>query len=221
MKDKRRLLYCALVALVLLAGIGIYNHCTRKPVVVGVERDTVVVYDTIPHYYPVPKDSAVVKYVTRYLRRTDTVEQFIAVNNMTDQFADVSNMIDENSVSSVSNSVTDSVAVVVPITSKHYSCKDYDAWVSGYEPSLDSIKVYQRTEYITERVTISKPPNKWELDAMTGIDYNVTSQHYSPYAGGELLYKPNRLQVGIRGGVVKGDNKAEPFAGAVVKIRLF
>jgi hypothetical protein len=205
MKDKRRLLYCALVALVLLAGIGIYNHCTRKPVVVGVERDTVVVYDTIPHYYPVPKDSAVVKYVTRYLRRTDTVDQFIAVNNMTEHFADTSNMI----------------AVEVPITSKHYSCKDYDAWVSGYEPSLDSIKVYQRTEYITERVTISKPPNKWELDAMAGIDYNVTSQHYSPYAGGELLYKPSRLQLGIQGGVVKGDNKAEPFAGAVVKIRLF
>jgi hypothetical protein len=205
MKDKRRLLYCALVALALLAGLGIYNHCTRKPVVVGVERDTVVVYDTIPHYYPVPKDSAVVKYVTRYLRMTDTVEHFIAVNNMTDHFADTSNMI----------------AVEVPISSKHYSCKDYDAWVSGYEPSLDSIKVYQRTEYITERVTISKPPNKWELDAMTGIDYNVTSQHYLPYAGGELLYKPNRLQVGIRGGVVKGGNKAEPFAGAVIKYRLF
>ena len=197
-------MYCALVALVLLAGIGIYNHCTRKPVVVGVERDTVVVYDTIPHYYPVPKDSAVVKYVTRYLRRTDTVEQFIAVNNMTEHIADTSNMI----------------AVEVPITSKHYSCKDYDAWVSGYEPSLDSIKVYQRTEYITERVTISKPPNKWELDAMAGIDYNVTSQHYSPYAGGELLYKPNRLQVGIRGGVIKND-KAEPFAGAVVRYRIF
>jgi hypothetical protein len=205
MKDKRRLLYCALVALILLAGIGIYNHCTRKPVIESVERDTVVVYDTIPHYYPVPKDSAVVKYVTRYLRRTDTVEQFIAVNNMTDHFADVSNMI----------------AVEVPISSKHYSCKDYDAWVSGYEPSLDSIFVYQKEVLVTERVIVSKPPNKWELDAMAGIDYNVTSQHYSPYAGGELLYKPNRLQVGIRGGVVKCDNKAEPFAGAVVKIRLF
>ena len=205
MSNKRRLLYCALVAVVLLAALAIYNRCSSRAEVVKVERDTVVVYDTIPHYYPVPKDSAVVKYVTRYLRRTDTVEQFIAVNNMTDHFADTSKMI----------------AVEVPITSKHYSCKDYDAWVSGYEPSLDSIKVYQRTEYITERVTISKPPNKWELDAMAGIDYNVTSQHYSPYAGGELLYKPNRLQVGIRGGVVKGGNKAEPFAGAVVKIRLF
>lgn len=182
-----------------------------QPIEESITRDTVIVYDTIPHYYPKPVDSAVVRYVTKVL----------PVRPDTHHFADVSNMIDGNSVSSVSNSVTDSVAVVVPITSKHYSCKDYDAWVSGYEPSLDSIKVYQRTEYITERVTISKPPNKWELDAMAGIDYDVTSQHYSPYAGGELLYKPNRLQVGIRGGVVKGGNKAEPFAGAVVKIRLF
>ena len=207
MSNKRRLMYCALVALVLLAGLGIYNHCTRKPVVVGVERDTVVVYDTIPHYYPVPKDSAVVKYVTRYLRRTDTVEQFIAVNNMTDHFADTSNMI----------------AVEVPITSKHYGCKDYDAWVSGYEPSLDSIKVYQRTEYITERVTISKPPNKWELDLIGGLDYNTTRQDFTPYAGGEILYKPNRLQVGARAGVSKTANtgNVEPFIGGVVKIRIY
>ena len=208
MKDKRRLLYCALVALVLLAGIGIYNHCSRKPVVVGVERDTVVVYDTIPHYYPTPKDSVRTKWVTRWLpARPDTIDHFIEVNNMTDHFADTSNMI----------------AVEVPITSKHYGCKDYDAWVSGYEPSLDSIKVYQRTEYITERVTISKPPNRLELDLIGGLDYNTARQNFTPYAGGEILYKPNRLQVGVRAGVSKTANtgKVEPFIGGVVKIRLY
>jgi hypothetical protein len=207
MKDKRRLLYCALVALVLLAGIGIYNHCSRKPVVVGVERDTVVVYDTIPHYYPTTKDSVRTKWVTRWLpASTDTIDHFIEVNNM-DHFADTSNMI----------------AVEVPITSKHYGSKDYDAWVSGYEPSLDSIKVYQRTEYITERITISKPPNRWELDLIGGLDYNTTRQDFTPYAGGEILYKPNRLQVGARAGVSKTANtgKVEPFIGGVVKIRIF
>lgn len=204
MNNKKRLLYCALVAVVLLAGLAIYNRCSSKAEVVKVERDTVVIRDTVPYYHPTPKDSAIVKYVTRYLPvvKSDTI---FRENSAMEHYADTSKMI----------------AVEVPITSKHYGSKDYDAWVSGYEPSLDSIKVYQRTEYITERVTISKPPNKWELDAMAGIDYDVTSQHYSPYAGGELLYKPNRLQVGIRGGVVKGGSKAEPFAGAVVKIRLF
>lgn len=207
MKDKRRLLYCALVALVLLAGIGIYNHCTRKPVIESVERDTVVVYDTIPHYYPTPKDSVCTKWVTRWLPASpDTIDHFIGANNM-DHFADTSKMI----------------AVEVPITSKHYGCKDYDAWVSGYEPNLDSIKVYQRTEYITERITISKPPNKWELELIGGLDYNTARQDFTPYAGGEIVYKPNRLQVGARAGVSKTANtgKFDPFIGGVVKIRIF
>jgi hypothetical protein len=115
------------------------------------------------------------------------------------------------------------IAVEVPITSKHYGSKDYDAWVSGYEPSLDSIKVYQRTEYITERITISKPPNRWELDLIGGLDYNTARQDFTPYAGGEIVYKPNRLQVGARAGVSKTANtgKVEPFIGGVVKIRIF
>ena len=181
-----------------------------QPLEESITRDTVIVYDTIPHYYPKPVDSAVVRYVTKVLPvgKYDTIFRENSVsfreNSVMEHFADSSNMM----------------PVVIPITTKHYRAMEYDAWVSGYGPSLDSIKVYQRTEYITERVTISKPPNKWELDAMAGIDYDVTSQHYSPYAGGELLYKPNRLQVGIRGGIIKND-KAEPFAGAVVKIRLF
>ena len=207
MKDKRRLLYCALVALVLLAGIGIYSRCQRKPVIESVERDTVVVYDTIPHYYPTPKDSVRTKWVTRWLPASpDTIGHFIEVNNM-DHYADTSKMI----------------AVEVPITSKHYGSKDYDAWVSGYEPSLDSIKVYQRTEYITERITISKPPNRWELDLIGGLDYNTARQDFTPYAGGEILYKPNRLQVGMRAGVSKTANtgQVEPFIGGVVKIRLY
>lgn len=201
-----------MVGLLVLA-VGIIGSRCDKTEQVKVERDTVVVYDTIHHHYPKPVDSAVVRYVTKVLPvvRYDTVHHVIGVDNM------------KNSASFRENSVNfpqDSVAVEVPITSKHYGAPEYDAWVSGYEPSLDSIKVYQRTEYITERVTISKPPNKWELDAMAGIDYNVTSQQYRPYAGGELMYKPNRLQVGIRGGIIKND-KAEPFAGAVIKYRLF
>jgi len=191
---------CVWVCRVLIAfaiGLAIFMRCSHAEVV-KVERDTVVVYDTIPDYHPVPKDSIVTKYVTRYLPVVshDTIDRLVTMVNH------------------------DTVAVEVPITSKHYSSETYDAWVSGFEPSLDSIKVYSETQYITERVTISKPPNKWELDAAAGIDYNVTSQRYTPYAGGELLYKPSRLQVGIRGGVIKNDN-FEPVAGAVIKYRLF
>ena len=174
-------------------GKGVYD----KPIEESATRDTVCVTDTIPHYYPQPVEVNKVrteyKWLTRVVTETDTLFR--------------------------ENSVTDSVLVAVPITSKHYHSSDYDAYVSGYEPSLDSIKVYQRTEYITERVTISKPPNKWELDIVGGIDYNIKQQRYTPHAGGELLYKPNRLQLGIRGGVIKNDN-FEPYIGGVVKIRI-
>ena len=173
-----------------------------------VARDTIIVHDTVPDINPTPKDSVRTKWVTRWLpASTDTIDHFIEANNMVDHYADTSKMI----------------AVEIPITSKHYGSKDYDAWVSGYEPSLDSIKVYKETQYITERVTLSKPPNKWELDLIGGLDYNTTRQDFTPYAGGEILYKPNRLQVGVRAGVSKTANtgKVEPFIGGVVKIRIF
>jgi len=198
--DKTHLIVFVVGAVLgLLSGFFSGKAIYDRPMAEKVTHDTVTIHDTIPDINPVPKDSARIKYVTRWLSaKHDTINHFVEVSNM----------------------MHDTVAVEVPITSKHYGNERYDAWVSGFEPSLDSIKVYQRTEYITERVTLSKPPNKWELDAVAGLDYNIMSKHFTPYAGGELLYKPNRLQVGIRGGVAKTE-KAEPFAGAVVKIRLF
>lgn len=173
-----------------------------QPIEESVTRDTVIVYDTIPHYYPKPVDSAVVRYVTKVLPvvRYDTI---FRENSVTEHFADSSNMM----------------PVVIPITTKHYRAMEYDAWVSGYEPSLDSIKVYQKTEVITATITKIKPPNKWELDIVGGIDYNTAQDKYTPYAVGELLYKPSRLQLGIQGGIIKAD-KVEPVVGVKAKIRI-
>ena len=105
----------------LLAALAIYNRCSSRTEVVKVERDTVVIHDTVPYYHPAPKDSAIVKYVTRYLPvvKNDTINHFVEVskmvnsvsfreNSVTEHFADTSNMI----------------PVEVPITSKHYGSKD-------------------------------------------------------------------------------------------------
>lgn len=167
-----------------------------KPIVETVTRDTVTIVDTIPHYYPKPVEVEKVRTEFKYLTRIEHI-------------ADTSKMI-----------VHDSVLVEVPIESKHYSSPEYDAYISGYMPSLDSIKVYQKETIITETITRMKPPNKWELDLVGGINYDVHKKKYTPFAGGELLYKPSRLQLGIRGGVVK-DDKVEPTIGGVVKIKIF
>jgi len=207
--SKKHLIILAVGALLcLLCGFWVGKGMYDRPVEESVSRDTVTLHDTVPEYLPAPKDSVRTKYVTRWLPRdtSSRVDHFIGVNNM-DHYADTSKMI----------------AVEVPITSKHYGSKDYDAWVSGFEVSLDSIKVYKETQYITEVRTISKPPNKWELDLIGGLNYNTARQDFTPYAGGEILYKPNRLQVGVRAVVSKTANtgKFEPSVGGVVKIRVF
>ena len=47
------------------------------------------------------------------------------------------------------NPNTDGDSYPLLITQRHYSKPNlYDLWVSGYEPNLDSIRVYQQTKYI-------------------------------------------------------------------------
>jgi len=149
--------------------------CTSKPVDnIKIERDTVVVVDTAYYDRPAPKDSVRTKYVNRWLPRdtSSRVDHFIGANNM-DHYADTSKMI----------------AVEVPITSKHYGSKDYDAWVSGYEPSLDSIKVYREKEIITETVTKTNTKRKpWGLGFTVGYGYDFSSKTAAPFVGVGLSY---------------------------------
>ena len=205
--SKKHLIILAAVALLcLLCGFFVAKGMYDRPLDESVSRDTVTLHDTVPEYLPAPKDSARIKYVTRWLpAKHDTVYS----ENYAQSFAEI---------------MHDTVAVQVPITSKHYGGKNYDAYVSGFEPSLDSIFVYNETQYITETITKSKPPNKWSLSVNAGVDYGTTSQFWMPYASGELtINNDKRLQLGIEGGVKKNEvtNNFEPFAGAKLKLKIF
>ena len=207
MKDKKHLIIPAAVGLLcLLCGFFVAKGMYDRPLDESVSRDTVTLHDTVPEYLPAPKDSARIKYVTRWLpAKHDTVYS----ENYAQSFAEI---------------MHDTVAVQVPITSKHYGGKNYDAYVSGFEPSLDSIFVYNETQVITETITRMKPPNKWSLSVNAGVDYGTTSQFWMPYASGELtINNDKRLQLGIEGGVKKNEvtNNFEPFAGAKLKLKIF
>lgn len=172
-------------------GKGIYD----QPIHESVTRDTVTRIDTVYQYHPQPVEVERIRTEYKWLTRvtTDTVTDYTVLH--------------------------DSVLVEVPIESRHYNSPEYDAWVSGYQPSLDSIKVYQKTEYITETITRMKPPNKWELNLVGGIGYNFNGKNYTPHIGGEMLYMHNRLKVGVIGGIEYRD-KVEPVIGGVIKIRI-
>jgi hypothetical protein len=172
-----------------------------------VTRDTVCVRDTVFDYQPTPVDSAKIRYVTRFLPvvMRDTVsrvDHLIEANNM-DHYADTSKMI----------------AVQVPITSKHYSSKDYDAWVSGFEPSLDSIKVYQKTQVITETITRTVKDNKhFFLDAGAGCEYKFDSKTAVPFAEVGARMKFGRFGIGAYGGYSHDtkENKGLPYGKAKI-----
>lgn len=199
---KNRVLILA-VAIAFVFGIFVAKHHYNKPFEEKVERDTVIIHDTIPDLNPTPKDSATIKWVTKWLpsaTKTDTITRW-------DYFV-----------------VHDSVAVEMPITTKHYGNEQYDAYISGFEPNLDSIFVYQKEVLVTEVRTISKPPNKVGLYLDAGADYTFNDKQWIPHAGGEFVFNTHkRLQFAIDGGVTKTPlaNGINPYVGGKVKIKIF
>lgn len=164
--DKKKLIAaiigCVLcLSLIGCMAIGFYigKRVYDRPIGTDIKRDTVTLWDTIPHYYPKPVEVERIKTEYKWLTRvtTDTVTRWSVQH--------------------------DSVLVEVPIESKHYHAQEYDAWVSGYMPTLDSINVYQRTEYITETVTLSKPPNRFSIGLQGGYGYGFKSKQLEPYVG--------------------------------------
>ena len=144
------------------SGKAIYDH----PIHESVTRDTVTRIDTVSRYYPKPVE--VEKTRTEYKWLTRVVTENVGAEKI--------------SVDSVSFP-RDSVLVEVPIESRHYHAPEYDAWVSGYQPSLDSINVYQKERYITETITKSKPPNRFTIGLQGGYGYGFKSKTWEPYVG--------------------------------------
>lgn len=75
------------------------------------------------------------------------------------------------------DTVREPIFVPIPVTQKEYLTDDYHAWVSGYNPSLDSIDVFQKTIYITEKVKT----RRWGIGLTTG--YGIGRNGLSPYIG--------------------------------------
>jgi hypothetical protein len=144
------------------------------------ERDTTTFVDTIPYYKPVPKDSAVVRYVTRYLPAAKQQDTLLAGNYAQ---KDGEN-IPPQGLPTAEPSAT--LGVEIPITQKHYESEEYSAYVSGYEPQLDSIFVFPKTTVIHERTY--KPPNKWHIGITCGYGYGFNSKQAEPYIGIGITY---------------------------------
>lgn len=203
------------ITLAVLALTGFVISCYGLFCIYNVSRvasycDTTTYVDTIPHYQPVPKDSAVIRYVTITLpvkgsdnitkNKTDT---FLAENYAQNNGENIRIMRNSGCARQNSNEFgsalvgmefpplyasvdSDSAAVAIPIIQKRYENEDYRAYVSGYEPNLDSIFVFPKTTVIHE--SSYKPPNKWHIGITGGYGYGFKSKQAEPYIGIGITY---------------------------------
>lgn len=168
-------IWALIIGLILgaLAGWLARGHGGR---VAGVaDRDTVTMVESVMYSEPRAADSVETKYVTRYLPMA--VHDTVFANNYAQECA-------ENIRSPDGGGVSDSAAVLVPITQKIYKGEGYRAWVSGYEASLDSISIYRETIKIRERE--SKPPDKWHIGVTGGL--GIGGKGWQPFVGVGLMY---------------------------------
>ena len=68
----------------------------------------------------------------------------------------------------------DTISVPVPIEQKRYDDSLYTAWVSGYQPQLDSITLHQPEVVTTVERTIVKPAPRWSIGPAVGAGVSIT-----------------------------------------------
>lgn len=173
-KLKTLLLFLALLVVSMTVSVLMYHaFMVHEPEHVTIRADTVVHFDTIYIEKPVAKDCIVTRYVTRYLpvikTEVDTsgtvVKEIVSHSNGGIGY---SKSLDEEK-DEPPNKDYALVAVSVPITQKTYEAEEYTAWVSGYEAALDSIKLYQRSQYVEREIFITKKRRRWVCVAGAGI----------------------------------------------------
>lgn len=83
--------------------------------------------------------------------------------------------------------VGDSLQLVLLRVQRHYSDSTFDAWVSGVDPRIDSIKTYQTNMVITREIpVIQVKKTRWGIGVQAGA--GVGKDGLTPYVGVGVSY---------------------------------
>ena len=167
---EKRLLYLAVaLAFVLGAFVGLSLRWTRPgPGVEPAEpqRDTTWLHDTLTIVLPAPK--------TKTPRDTVYLPAPVPPPDTTGH-------------------TPDTVYVPVPIETSYYAGDSYEAWVSGYRTSLDSIRIHQETAIVevpVEKLIVKHA--RWGIGVQAGATYLPGTQGQQgavqPYVGLGISY---------------------------------
>ena len=206
MKELAKILAYVLVGVLLC--LNVYQ-CHRGRAVLptnGAYIDTLTVYDTVRVEIPAPQEEKPLGSVTaklpvsvpkvseneRKLQETvqmlrDSLANFgksvpPAADDKEDNFP---NKSEQKSTLISELKTQDSVTVQIPITQRVYETDRYRAVVSGYQPSLDDLLIYQPTQV----VRIKDKPKRWGIGVQVGYGMTVKgTPQFAPYIGVGVSY---------------------------------
>lgn len=173
-------------------GAGLANHCNHhsRNGKGKVTVDTVTVRDTVRITEPSAADS-VVTGVIRVPVALPTEPTVPKAEIEVFEPSRLSEVLDGHAVNKGGSEAqetgktarTDTVWAVVPRTQKRYVDSTYMAWISGYEPRLDSIEVYQKTVVVTKRVEGRVKNRRFNVGLTGGFGYGVFTRKPDVWVG--------------------------------------
>ena len=157
-----------IVALLLIVSIGanIWLLSRQPDVETKTERDTIWKDTTI--YTPTPVDSNLTGRVV-----------YIKVPMPGDTMT-------------IRDTVRDSIEVPIPIMQKRYDDSLYTAWVSGFQPNLDSLKLHQPEIVNTVTKYVQKPAKRLAIGPSLGLGYGFINKKPDIYAGVTVTWNFNK-----------------------------
>jgi len=147
-----------------------YRPIVSLPVVT-IQRDTVIIRDTIAGHIPEPRKVEVIRHDTVMLQLNPEEGTVTPIDT-----------VDADSMRKANDEPRKGQdgEMIIPISSKVYETSDYRAVVSGWRPSLDSMQLYRQTVTVTNTVTRLKVP-RWAVTLGGGVGY--TGQQVQPIVG--------------------------------------
>lgn len=161
----------SILLLLLAASLCMNVHLLKQngsEVVCDTVRTTFV--DTIPYHKPVPKDTLIIRYITKTLPAVPQGK-------------------DKPASADTARGDTAQVQVQIPITQKVYRDSSFTAYVSGFEASLDSFILHVPHSVTTITHTSRPKQSRWNIGLQVGYGISLSpTPNYSPYIGIGVQY---------------------------------
>lgn len=181
----KKALYFLLASICLSVVLNIWQ-CSRQPQEsVVIEHDTVWRDTTI--YKPVPTESKETGE-TIYVKVPAGGDTLGTATSLTgadhgDRLLDSLYPLQCWNQEPVPRDRPDSIEVPLPVEQKRYDDSLYTAWVSGYRPALDSIRLYQSEIVTTVTTTVVKPTPLITFGIQVGAGVGIIHRQPDIYIG--------------------------------------